>query len=206
MSHDPAAPDTPVVTAVDPPGTAGRRRAVLLILKTLLLIGLVLGGVVAASVYYRPQLEPLARGFIARFGLLGLVVGSLLADSVHVPVPPQFYILTVVASGGRQALPMAAIILGSVLGGLVGHLLGRAIASRESLRLRFARSQEKAAALFTRHGLATVLLLGVSPMPYPLLCQAAGFYRMSPRLFALYAVLRVPRLLFFYALIRLGWR
>lgn len=201
--HGAAAEAAPPVNTGDP---QARRRALRLLLKAALAVVVVLILVVVASTLYRPQLEALARQVVARFGVGGMLLGTALADGMHFPVPPQFYLLTVVASGGAQAGPLGAICLGSLLGGSAGYLFGRFMAAREFVRARFQRSRARAAHLFTRHGLVSVLLLGLSPVPFSTVCQAAGFYRMSPGLFLLYIGLRIPRLLFFYALIRLGWR
>lgn len=202
----PPAPAPDEAAPVDVSDPKARRRTLVLVLRTLAAVIVVLGVVLVASALYRPQLEALARRVLSRFGLLGLFLGPMLADGTHFPVPPQFYLLTVVASGGPQLRPLALILLGSVIGGSAGYLLGRFVAGREFARTRFQSSKQRAAHLFSRHGLVAVLLLGLSPVPFSTVCQAAGFYRMRARLFALYVLLRIPRLLFFYLLFRLGWR
>ena len=47
--------------------------------------------------------------------------------------------------------------------------------------------------------------MGLVPVPFSVSCYVAGSYRIGPRLFGLYLALRIPRLLLFYLLVRLGW-
>src|SRR5262245_15763665 len=46
------------------------------------------------SFFFKPQLTAFARSFVARFGYAGLFVGTFVADTFHVPLPAQFYMLT----------------------------------------------------------------------------------------------------------------
>ncbi|MBV9108396.1 MAG: hypothetical protein JO306_03190 [Gemmatimonadetes bacterium] len=50
-----------------------------------------------------------------------------------------------------------------------------------------------------------VALGTLAPVPYSVLCYAAGLYRIPYMLFSAFTLLRVPRLLFFYLIIRTGW-
>ena len=45
----------------------------------------------------------------------------------------------------------------------------------------------------------------ISPVPFSLLCNLSGLYRVPFRIFLVLSLFRIPRLLVFYALIRLGW-
>ena len=59
--------------------------------------------------------------------------------------------------------------------------------------------------LFAKYGYYAVAIGAMSPIPFSLLCYVAGLYKVPYRIYALLVLMRVPRLLVFYALIRLGW-
>ena len=46
---------------------------------------------------WRAQLEHFGRWFVERFGAAGMAGGAFLADGLHFPLPPQFYLLTGIA-------------------------------------------------------------------------------------------------------------
>ena len=53
--------------------------------------------------------------------------------------------------------------------------------------------------------LRLVVLASLSPAPYSWLCLLAGMSKLSYRLLAVACALRIPKLLTYYALVRLGW-
>src|SRR5687767_7652056 len=65
-------------------------------------IVLLLACVALIASQFRPELEGLGRGFVARFGFWGMALGAFIADGFHFPVPPQFYMLLAVAAGSSQ--------------------------------------------------------------------------------------------------------
>ena len=176
-----------------------------LLLKVVLGVGAFLGVVALASAYLRPQLEAVSHGFLGRFGLLGAFLGAFLADAIHFPVPPQFYMLAVVTAGVPQAPALVAISAGSILGGARARRRAGRRPRRRFARRWFLHTEERIHGLFRRYGYWAVVVASAGPLAFSMLCNTAGFYRMKYRFLALFLILRVPRLLFFYALIRLGW-
>jgi membrane protein YqaA with SNARE-associated domain len=176
-----------------------------LILWPLLVVAAVISLVICASTLYRTELEVLGRGLLARFGNGGLLVGTFMADAFHVPIPPQFYLFVTVTSRCPQPPALALISLGSLLGGTCAYCVGRGLSHLPRARRLFASAEERIEHLFARYGIWAVVLGSIGPIPFSTLCNTAGFYRMPARAFALFVALRVPRLLFFYAIIRLGW-
>lgn len=167
----------------------------------------VLGLVVAiATLSYalREPLGALGRGFVDRFGVVGLGLGSFLADGLHFPVPPQFYLATAIAAGGPTMLPVTAIVIGSVLGGLVAFT-GARLAARGGWKAQRFAAVRRVGRLLERRGPAFVGVATVAPVPYWLLCVAAGLYRLPFSAYAIIGLCRIPKLLFFYALISLAW-
>src|SRR4051812_25614231 len=83
--------------------------AVLLLLRFVatLVILLVAAGVLGH--FAQPWAEGAARAFVERFGVLGMAFGTLLADGLQFPVPPQFYMLLAIASHSAFAGSFTAI-------------------------------------------------------------------------------------------------
>lgn len=189
------------------PGAARRldRESVRMVLRLLASVIGVVGSVALLSLVLRPQLEALALSFIERFGLAGMFLGTFVADAFSFPIPPQFYMLTAVASGGPQLSPIVAISLASMLAGSTGYLLAARIGDAALFQRFIARSRSKLDPLFARYGFWAMAIGSVTPVPFSMLCYLAGLYRMPYRIFAVLLLFRVPRLLFFYALIRAGW-
>lgn len=176
-----------------------------LALRSVLGVGLLFGAVAVLASFWRHELEALGRGFVDRFGLLGMSLGTLLADGLHFPVPPQFYMLMAIISGGSQVAALVAISIGSMLGGATGFTLSRYAGRLPRVERWLERSSRGAHGLFERYGYRAVVLVSVLPVAYSMLCYLAGLHRLPRRVFVMLSVLRIPRLLLFYYLIRLGW-
>ena len=57
----------------------------------MLSLGALFGLIALAAHLARDPLDALGRGFVQRFGLAGMFVGTYLADAFSFPIPPQFY-------------------------------------------------------------------------------------------------------------------
>lgn len=163
--------------------------------------------VAAATVGYfaRSAAEAVARGFVERFGVLGMALGTLLADGVHFPVPPQFYMLMAIASRTPAAKAFAAIALASVLAGAVGYAISERVSHWGWLSRKTTAPRQVLAASFQRYGYRAALVASVLPIPYSIVCYLAGLNRLPVRFLALLMLCRVPKLLAFFYLVHLGW-
>jgi membrane protein YqaA with SNARE-associated domain len=154
---------------------------------------------------FRPELSRFGDWFVSRFGVTGMVVGSFLADGVHFPLPPQFYLLTGIAGGYTGTVALFAVLLGSELGGFAAFALARLAGKSAVLRKRVEAPRRLLTRLIERQGylgLATATLL---PVSYSLLFLASGVMRLPYKAYAVLAVMRVPRILLSYAVIMLAW-
>ncbi len=177
-----------------------------LVLQTLLAVFVLLGFVSALAHLLKPELEALGRGFLERFGALGLSLGTFLADGLHFPIPPQFYMLAAISAGWSAGTTLLAISTGSLLGGVISHLIGRHVLWRLGFLRRIVdRSRKRFDWLFARYGYWAVAVGSISPVPFSLLCNLSGLYRVPFRLFLVLSLFRVPRVFLFYVLIRFGW-
>lgn len=164
-----------------------------------------LGVVVALARWLRPELESVGRGFVDRFGLLGMTLGTFLADGFHFPVPPQFYMLMAIAAESPPFWTLVAITLGSMLGGTAGFFLARRLSRFQLVARKLARSARLVERFRSRHGYRMVIAVSMTPIAYSVLCYLAGVYRLPKRLYVLLAALRVPKLVLYYYLVRFGW-
>jgi membrane protein YqaA with SNARE-associated domain len=170
----------------------------------LLLVVMLLGTGVAAH-FLRPSAEATARDFVERFGVAGMALGTLLADGLYFPVPPQFYMLLAIASHTPLSHGFTAIALASVLAGIVGYAISERLSRLRWISRRTRSLRRALAGSFERRGYAAAFLLTLLPIPFSMLCYLAGLNRMPLKFLALLALLRIPKLAVFYVLLHLGW-
>lgn len=194
---------------VDPVSAADhslvRREVTALIVR--FFVGLVLVSVVIAGIGYlaREPAETLARAFVARLGLAGLSLGTLLADGLHFPVPPQFYMLLGIAAGIPGLHNFATIAGSSLVAGCLGYGVAFMVSRLAIISRVTQRNREILARVFARYGYRGALVASLLPIPYSVLCWVAGLNGMPRRFVALLSLCRIPKLLAFYWLIQRGW-
>jgi membrane protein YqaA with SNARE-associated domain len=183
----------------------GKREVALLIFRLLswLVITCSLAALLAA--HFRPQAEGVARAFVNTFGVAGMALGTFLADGLHFPIPPQFYMLLAIASGASPVLSFLAISVASVLAGGLGYRLCSWVSGWQWLERRTSKHRELLLRAFERYGYRAALLAMLLPIPYSLLCYLAGLGRLPRTFVLLLSAYRVPKLLFFYLLVHWGW-
>lgn len=173
--------------------------------RTLLGFGVAFGVIAFAGRTFRPELEAIGRSFVEHFGLYGMGLGTFVADAFTVPVPPWFYYVMSVTSGSPALPTLVVTSVASILAAILAYNMAAQIAGLRLFRARFEDVRARMAPFLARHGTWAMVLLGLLPLPFSITCYVCGSYRIGPRLFGLYVALRVPRLLAFYALVRLGW-
>ncbi len=169
--------------------------------------GLVIVSAAVALVGYvaRAPAEALARTFVARFGLFGFAVGTFLADGLQFPVPPQFYMLLAIASGAPVVATIASIAVASVAAGCLGYVLGHFAARSSRIARATARYRDVLGRVYALHGYWTAIVASLLPVPYSVLCAAAGVNRLPGAFLALVSLCRIPKLIAFYWLVERGW-
>lgn len=165
----------------------------------------VFGVMLALGAFARAPLERFGHWFVGRFGLVGMGIGTLLADGFHIPPPPQFYLLAAITDPGPDTGALIVVPAASVVAGMVAYGMGRLLANVAFVRRFIERTRERVDPLFERYGLWAVVIAAVTPVPYSFFCYLLGAYRMPRWLMGVVLALRVPRLLAMYAMMRLGW-
>lgn len=154
----------------------------------------------------RDEAQKLARSFVETFGYWGMALGTLLADGIHFPVPPQFYMLLAVASGASTLYAFGAIATASLVAGYAGYRLAELASRAQWLSRKTQQPRELLQRAFLRFGYRAALVASILPIPYSMLCYLAGLNRMPHRFLALLALCRIPKLIGFYYLVYLGWK
>jgi membrane protein YqaA with SNARE-associated domain len=154
---------------------------------------------------FRSELEAIGHGFVDRFGVPGMVLGTFIADGFHFPVPPQFYMLMGVTSGVATLTTLAAVNLGSFAGAWLAYFLARRLSHFKPLARRLSRPRELAQGVFLKYGAWAPVVASFLPITYAALCYLSGLSGLSKRGFAIVTLIRVPRLFAYYYLVRVGW-
>jgi membrane protein YqaA with SNARE-associated domain len=118
--------------------------------------------------------------------------GLAVAESSVFPLPPDILLLALGVARPRRALWYAAVCsVGSVLGGVLGYLIGFFVwdAARDIFFAYvpgftpegFARAQ----GLYDAYGFLAVMVAGFTPIPYKVFTIASGVFAMNLPLFVL---------------------
>jgi membrane protein YqaA with SNARE-associated domain len=182
-----------------------RREVWLLALRWFGGIAVLFGGMIALANVFRAPLETLGRAFVATFGYGGMLLGTFIADGFHFPIPPQFYMLMAVSSGVSELAAFVAITIGSLLGGYAGYRVSGRLARFAFVARRIEGARQLAGRAFARFGYRSAVIASMLPIAYSVLCYLAGVHGLPPRVFAVLSLCRIPRLMLFFYLVRLGW-
>lgn len=153
----------------------------------------------------REPATALARRVVGDLGLWGMALGTFVADGAYFPVPPQFYMLLGVVSGIPAAPVFITICAASLAAGSGGYVVAKKLSQLGWLSRVTKQHRELLAQAFGRYGYRSALIASLLPIPFSVLCYAAGLSRMPPSFLALLGACRVPKLLGFFWLIRAGW-
>ena len=154
---------------------------------------------------FHPELTRFGTWFIDRFGVAGMAAGAFLADSLHFPIPPQFYLLTGIASGHERTVVVLAVLLGSELGGLTAFALARSVGRAPAVSRRLETTRGLLDRLMARRGYLGLAAATLLPFSFCLLCMASGAMRLPYKAYGVLAVMRVPRIMLSYVVIVLAW-
>jgi len=177
-----------------------------LLLRFALGLGLLLGVVVLLVRTFRPQLEGVGGWFVSHFGLAGVAAGTFIADGFHFPVPPQFYMLLATAAHADPFAVLAATSAGSVGGGTAGYLVARRLGHIQRVARWIERATGKTRDLVgNRYPYRSAVAASMSPMAFSVLCYLAGLLRVRSGPLIVLLVLRVPKIVLYYYLVRVGW-
>jgi membrane protein YqaA with SNARE-associated domain len=173
------------------------RRSLLFALALLLLL---FAAVAAASLLYGPELTEAARFINDQVGLGGLMAILFVSDLFASPVPPDMVLVVISQTPHHTHWPVLVGVIGvqSVIAGNLAWAIAKRLGSARVLRLMPKRFRRRSTPLVNRYGALAVALGALTPVPFSLVCWAAGALKMPYTRFFLSSLLRVPRFYLYY--------
>lgn len=176
-----------------------------LVVETIVITVVLVGGVAVAGYLFRSPLQQMAEWLIDVLGYGGLFVGVFLADAFTFPVPPDVYLFLSIASGASVTLTLLSCASASIIAGNVAYLIGPYIQQIPFLRQRLEDFRPRGEYLFQKWGGRAVAIAALTPVPFSIVAWLAGIYRTPYQWFATATLVRIPRIVGYYALYAYGW-
>ena len=141
------------------------------------------------------SLHEWAKSLVDGYGYIGIFLISF-SESIIQPVPPDPFIVGGTALGLSPLFSALVATLGSVLGGLTAHFLGMWLGEPVAKKLLGEKNFLRGEVFFNRFGFWAVVLAGVTPIPFKVVCWLAGIFEMGRLQFLLASFVgRLPRFL-----------
>lgn len=188
-----------------PPGDISITREVWLAVA--LTVGLLVG-VGLAGVFLRAEVVRITQAIYEQVGFGGIATILLFTETVVSPVPADAILLVLAGAGDlgdRWLMPIAFLGLISTGAGNLAWLLGRLLAGTGLVRRVLGRHHGKLVRLMRRHGVWAVILAALTPLPWSVAGWTAGALRMPWRRYFVGSLVRLPRTVVVFALIRLAF-
>jgi membrane protein YqaA with SNARE-associated domain len=174
-----------------------------LIIKLAVILLLLFFVVLVLGATLREPIDAFAQVVVERYGVVGLFFAVMCVDSI--PGLTNEPLLLLASSGGLGYWPiLISAGAGSVLGGVVGWMIGGRLRGVGALRRQINRSGIED--FFDRYGGRTIALAAVLPIPFALTTWAAGASGVDLRTLLMGASWRVPKTWFYLTLIHFGWQ
>lgn len=172
---------------------------------SLLIFTAILGGSALAIFHFRPTVSEWSRTMIEEIGGWGVALGFFVIDAFSAPIPNDIFSVF----GRMGGMPFGEVVAwasgGSILGGCLGYWIGRyGIARNRWLKAWMGGQGEQSVARVRKHGAWFLAVAAITPLPYSLVCWAAGIVNMRFGRFFLVSGLRVIRIAVYLYLIEQG--
>ncbi|GEM_PF-654076 len=156
--------------------------------------------------FFRETLLSLSAWFVDSFGGPGIAVGFFIPDAFTIPLPNDMFSFFGVMGGIGFLEVVFWGSLGSLLGGSTGWMIGRWCISDRPVLRRFIERKggDEIERQLQRHGAVFLAIAAITPLPYSVVCWAAGASKMPYRRFIAISLLRIPRVSFYLWLLQIG--
>ncbi len=160
-----------------------------------------------AQRYLGHNLEAASRWLTNSAGYPGVFLSIWLIDTFTLPISPDVILAFVAHRGSSLNAPAALVVIciASIAAGNTGYHLAKRIGHWGVFQRRLARSYDRGRLLFQRFGVWTVVIAGLTPLPFSIVCWLAGLYDMKPSTFFWATLSRIPRFVGWFYLLRLGF-
>jgi membrane protein YqaA with SNARE-associated domain len=143
---------------------------------------------------------------IDRFGYLGMFIGTLIMDTLIVPISPDVILFISIAAEISPFWTIFTITLASMIGGHLGYLIGKFLGDRKFVMKRIAPYEKKGRKLMGQYGLWAIIIGAMTPIPFSAVCWLAGMLDMKYPSFLIGVSFRLPRFLLWYIILILGFK
>ena len=174
------------------------KRAIIAIVALVVLVG-------GLALLWRDELFQLGEVFVEELGLAGLFLGFFLPDALPLPLPHDVFSGLCLLGGVSFATIVGVASSASLLGGSVGFYIGRRLSHTQRFQRIMTRHGAEAHALVSRYGGPAVAIGAITPLPYFIVCWAAGALQMRYRRFMIWSLWRIPRVAGYLWLVQLGF-
>ncbi len=177
-----------------------------LLKQTLIATIILFLGVLFLARFFSGEVKFIAESFLNYTGVAGVGLAILIADSVHVFLPPDTFLILAVAAKMPDIGVIFFASIGSLVAGSFSYAQGKYLLPKLDSFTKFMRNHEKKLEVYVkRFGFWAVVLGALTPLPYSWTSVAAGAMGMRFRLYFLAALFRIPRFYIYYYLIKGGW-
>lgn len=176
------------------------------VLRLVVGLALLVGFVSLLGYRFREPLTQFGAWFVERFGVLGVIVGTALADGIHFPLPPQFYLLTGIAGGYGGYVTFFAVLAGSEIGSILAYFIGGAAAKTAMVDRFVDKPRAMLERVIARQGHLGLAIATLLPISWCILCATVGAMRLPRRALFVLLAMRVPKVLLSYAVIVYAWQ
>lgn len=136
------------------------------------------------------------------FGYLGVGIFVFLVDLFIVPTSPDVMFPLVMT--WNPVVLLLVMSAASSAGGFCGYLLARRLGSLNSLDHLLLHVRRRGEPFVRHYGAWAVVLAAVTPIPFSTVCWAAGLLKVPVMQVAPAVLARLPRMVIYYLLIRIG--
>ena len=171
-----------------------------LLLLSALILSVIFIAVAIISFLYRQEVQDASRWVLENFGF-GFLAGLVfLSDTVISPLPPDVILFVISNSPLADQWPLyvGIIALVSTTAGYTAWGLGYIVSKQPWVPTFLVQFASKNRDQVESYGAWAVALGALTPFPFSLTCWSAGFLHMNLRTFSLGALVRIPRVFFYY--------
>jgi membrane protein YqaA with SNARE-associated domain len=137
----------------------------------------------------------IAQSLVDNYGYAGIFIVAF-TESFIQPVPPDVFIMGASAFGLDPLSCAVVSTIGSLFGGLTGHILGYKLGAPVFIKLFGDKYLIKGEKFFNKYGVWGVSIAGFSPLPYKVVAWLAGIFEMKLLYFSIGTLIgRFPRFL-----------
>ncbi len=177
-----------------------------LLWKTLLGIVILVVLIGILSHFLKGPITQFSGWFIEYLGVYGVGLGILISDALPAFMIPDAFLVFAVA-GKLDDFPVIFYsCVGSMIGGSISYLLGMYVFPKMEFAKNFIdRHEENLKPYVEKYGVWAVVLAATTPLPYSWMAILVGTLKMPYREFIAASLARIPRFVFYYYAIKLGW-